>query len=450
MLIQSTALLEFSLLKEPESYQQTIEKIDRALALERKGGKVENLPAKTDTATTQEKPKESKDKAISVGELFGEGTISRTDSTAGDSTLLVDDAMFQDKPFLALLRSISQIGREVNAPVENVAAVDRVLQRSDIQKLIPADSRFLWSAETFTYEGKSYRELYFLKKEPELTGKYLTNAQVTIGSGGDDIRSAGKPVVNFELNRQGARIFSRVTGANLKKRLAIVLDNRVFTAPTIQSKIPYGRGEITGIGEMDEAKRISIVLKAGALPAPVQVIEERVVGPSLGLDSIHKGTLSALLGAALVVAFMVLYYRGAGLIANLALFLNILFLLAALSMLRGTLTMPGIAGIVLTIGMAVDANVLIFERIREELATGKTVLASIDAGYRKAFTAIADSNITTIITAAVLLYFGTSAVKGFAITLIIGLIINLFTAVFVTRLLYDLITSRRTLTKLSI
>jgi preprotein translocase subunit SecD len=222
------------------------------------------------------------------------------------------------------------------------------------------------------------------------------------------------------------------------------------SAPTIQSKIPDGRGRITGIGEMEEAKMMQIVLRAGALPAPVSIIEERIIGPSLGLDSITKGTRSALIASILVVVFMLVYYRGAGIVANVALFLNILILVAALAQFRFTLTMPGIAGIVLTIGMAVDANVLIFERIREELTAGKTVRAAIDAGYTKAFTAIADANITTILTAFVLFYFGTSAIKGFAVTLMIGLIVNLFTAVVVTRTIYDHITSRFTLTKLSI
>jgi preprotein translocase subunit SecD len=241
-----------------------------------------------------------------------------------------------------------------------------------------------------------------------------------------------------------------VSGANIGTRLSIILDNRVTTAPTIQSKIPDGRGQITGIPTMEEAKMISIVLRAGALPAPVTVIEERTVGPSLGKDSISSGTFAAALGAILVVVFMIMYYRAAGFIADFALSLNILILLAALAQFRFTLTLPGIAGVVLTIGMAVDANVLIFERIREELRTGKTVAASIDAGYKKAFSAIFDSNFTTIISSGVLYWLGTGPVKGFAVTLTIGLIINLFTAIVVTRAVYDHITSRTTLTKLSI
>jgi preprotein translocase subunit SecD len=232
--------------------------------------------------------------------------------------------------------------------------------------------------------------------------------------------------------------------------MAIVLDGKVVSAPRIQNKIPNGQSRITGIGDMDEAKMVSIVLKAGALPAPVSIIEERTVGPSLGLDSIKSGTFAALLGLALVIIFMIVYYRGAGLLADCALFLNIIILLAVLAQFRFTLTMPGIAGIVLTIGMAIDANVLILERIREELRTGKTIVASIDTGYKRAWTAIFDSNSTVIISTMVLYWLGTGAVKGFAITLAIGLMVHMFTAIVVTRTVYDHITSRIKLAKLSI
>ena len=448
-LIGKTALLEFAMLKDPAVFSETIDKIDKAVASEMKGGDKTRpaavTQAKPDTTQKKSPAKETKDKSISVGELFGEKDA--TPETAGsDTSVVVDETIFKENPFLALLRN-TQGAHEVSVPIENVVAVERILQRPDVQKLIPPDARFLWSSETFNVGDKTFRELYLVKKEAELTGKYLTNAQVTIGQ---DVKSAGQPVVNFEMNRQGARIFSRVSGANIGKRLSIILDNRVTTAPTIQSKIPDGRGQITGIPTMEEAKMISIVLRAGALPAPVTVIEERTVGPSLGKDSISSGTFAAALGAILVVIFMIMYYRAAGFIADFALSLNILILLAALAQFRFTLTLPGIAGIVLTIGMAVDANVLIFERIREELRTGKTVAASIDAGYKKAFSAIFDSNFTTIISSGVLYWLGTGPVKGFAVTLTIGLIINMFTAIVVTRAVYDHITSRTTLTKLSI
>jgi SecD/SecF fusion protein len=452
-LIGKTALLEFAMLKESTVYSETIDKIDKALASDMKGeGKTKSAvtPAAAPQPaadSTRQRPaaKETKDKAVSVGELFGDEGVSPAGEEQ-DTSVVVDETIFKENPFLALLRN-TQTGREVSVPAENVLTVDRILQRPEIQRLVPPDARFLWSSEPFNVGDKTFRELYLVKKEAELTGKYLTNAQVTIGQ---DVQSAGQPEVNFEMNRSGARIFSRVSGANIGKRLAIILDSKVVSAPTIQSKIPDGRGRITGIGEMEEAKMISIVLRAGALPAPVSILEERTVGPSLGKDSISSGTFAAVLGAVLVVAFMFLYYKAAGLVADFALALNILILLAALAQFRFTLTMPGIAGIVLTIGMAVDANVLIFERIREELKTGKTVAASIEAGYKKAFSAIFDSNVTTILSAGVLYWLGTGPVKGFAVTLSIGLILNMFTAIVVTRVVYDHITSRTTLTRLSI
>jgi len=450
-LIGKTALLEFCLVKDPALYSDVLQKIDKALA--RKGAipvaeTIETV--KADTSKSKTAMKQSKDKTVSVNEIFGDrATVqpSRKDTAANDTSALVDENIFKENPFFSLLRNAQQFGHEVSVPEKNIAVVQRILERPDIQKLLPPDAQFLWSSETFKIGDEPYKELFMVNKEPELTGKYLTNAQVTIGS---DAENAGRPVVSFALNRPGARIFSRVTGANIQKRLAIVLDKNVFSAPNIIAKIPNGSGIITGMPDMDEAKLISIVLRAGALPAPVSVIEERTVGPSLGRDSIQSGTLAAALGAALVVLFMIFYYRAAGFLADFALFLNIMILLAVLAQFRFTLTMPGIAGIVLTIGMAVDANVLIFERIREELKTGKTVRASIEAGYTKAFSAIFDSNFTTIISSIALYWLGTGPVKGFAVTLTIGLLINMFTAIVVTRTIYDHITSRKTLTNLSI
>ena len=355
--------------------------------------------------------------------------------------------MFEENPFLALLRDTRRYGHNVSVPIENVTAVDRIIQREDIQRLVPSDAEFLWGSEPFQIADRTYRELFLLKKEAELTGQYLTDARVTIGS---DVQSAGQPEVHFSLNRQGARIFSRVTAANIGKLMAIVLDNRVVEDAVIQTKIPDGRSRITGIGEMDKAKMVSIVLEVGALPAPVEIIQERTIGPSLGQDSITRGKYSALIGMCIVVIFMILYYRMSGMIADVALLMNLLIVLAILAQFRFTLTLPGVAGIVLTIGMAVDANVLVFERIREELRTGKTVRASIDAGYARAFRTILDANVTTLLTALVLYQFGTGPIRGFAVTLSIGIVVSMFTALVVTRLIFTHITARRTLTRLSI
>ena len=242
---------------------------------------------------------------------------------------------------------------------------------------------------------------------------------------------------------------ARGSSKNINRRMAIVLDDRVISAPSIRSKLGASN-QITGIASMDEARMIAIVLKAGALPAPVRIEQKKTVGPSLGQDSIRSGQMAALIGACIVVVFMFIYYRMAGLVADFALIMNLLVLLAVLVQFRFVLTLPGVAGVVLTIGMAVDANVLVFERIREELRTGKTVRASIDAGYSRAFTTILDANITTLLTALVLYQFGTGPVRGFAVTLSIGIMVSMFTALFVTRLIFNNITSRRTLTRLSI
>lgn len=444
-LIGRTALLEFKLVKEPADLTDTIQRIDRALAEERGIPAEEPTQAEEDT-TAAEVQRESQDKVISVSELFGEERVTPSSDTDEDTTLVVDEQMFQENPFIALLRGRRGRSDIVSVPIENVKAVDRILARENIQALLPPDSEILWGSESYNIADQEYRDLYLLKKDTELTGRYLTDARVAIGS---DAANAGRPQVNFTLNRSGARIISRVSAANINKFLAIVLDGRVMTAPRIQSKLGAS-SRITGIEDMDEAKMISIVLRVGALDAPISIVEERTVGPSLGRDSVTRGGYSAMIGMALIVLFMILYYRLAGMIADIALLLNLIILVAILAQFGFTLTLPGVAGIVLTIGMAVDANVLVFERIREELKTGKTVRASIDAGYSRAFRTILDANITTLLTALVLYQFGTGPIRGFAVTLSIGIVVSMFTALVVTRAIFNSITSRRTLTRLSI
>jgi preprotein translocase subunit SecD len=252
------------------------------------------------------------------------------------------------------------------------------------------------------------------------------------------------------LNSTGARLFERITGENVRRRLAIILDNRVYSAPVIQERIGGGRASITGIFDLKEARDLAIVLRAGALPAPVEIIEERTVGPSLGSDSIRQGILSFVIGSSLVVLFMIAYYKGAGLVANLALIFNVLFLLAVLAGFQAVLTLPGIAGIVLTMGMAVDANVLINERIREEVRAGRSPRAAVEAGYERALPAILDSNVTTFLSGVILFQFGTGPIKGFAVTLCIGIITTVLTAVYMTRLYYDYRMVARRLNRISI
>lgn len=280
-----------------------------------------------------------------------------------------------------------------------------------------------------------------LKDRTLMTGEYITNAQVQID------HQYNTPYVALEFDQQGGRIFERITEANVKKQLAIVLDGVVSSAPVIQDKISGGRASITGSFTMEQARDLAIVLRAGALPAPVKVLEQRTVGPSLGQDSIQKGLLACFVGGLAIIVFMVVYYKLSGVVANVALLMNILLIFSGLAAFGATLTLPGIAGIALTIGMAVDANVLIYERIREELKLGKTPRAALDAGYDRATVTIIDSNVTTLIAALVLFQFGTGPIRGFAVTLTIGLVANLYTAIVVTRVIFDyFLTERRTRT----
>lgn len=307
------------------------------------------------------------------------------------------------------------------------------LKRPEVQSVIPTNLEFLLSAKPeFYQDGYGYYGLYLVNKEPELTGGVIVDAQANI----DPQTSA--PIVTMQMNAEGAREWARITGSNIEKRCAIVLDGLVYSAPTIKSKIPTGNSQITGMKDLDEAKLLQIVLKAGALPAPVEIIEERTVGPSLGQDSISRGVISAILGFALVALFMSIYYQRAGIISAMTLIVTILFILGILAGFQATLTLPGIAGIILTIGMAVDANVLIFERIREELKTGKSVKTAIESGFTNSYSAIFDSNITTFFTAIILYQFGSGPIQGFALTLMIGIIASLFSALVITKVILQM------------
>ena len=308
---------------------------------------------------------------------------------------------------------------------------------------VPPGTEILYQIRKNPETGKTTKVPFLLKKRTLLTGAYLTNARV-------DFDQFNVPFVSITFDKKGARIFERITGENVNKRLAIVLDNTIASAPVIQEKIAGGKARITGNFTLDEAKDLAIVLRAGALPAPVKILEERTVGPSLGADSIREGLISTLVGGILVVLFMIVYYKGAGVIADIALILNIPLIAAGLAGFQATLTLPGIAGIILTIGMAVDANVIIFERIREELTLGRTPRAAIDAGFDRATLTILDANVTTLIAAVVLFQFGTGPVKGFAVTLSLGVIASMFTALMLSRLIFDYILTGRKVKTLSI
>ena len=309
---------------------------------------------------------------------------------------------------------------------------------------VPAGDEILYETKEDPATHHIRKIPYLVKKRTSLTGAYLTDAKVQIDS------QYNEPYVSITFDRKGARLFERITEENVKKRLAIVLDGNIYSAPVIQEKISGGEAQITGNFTTEEARDLAIVLRAGALPAPVQILEERTVGPSLGTDSIRMGLLSMCVGGLLVVLFMAVYYKGSGLLADTALILNILLIAGGLAVFGATLTLPGIAGIILTIGMAVDANVLIFERIREEMSLGKTPRAAVDSGYDRATLTILDANVTTLIAALVLFQFGTGPVKGFAVTLSLGVVASLFTALILTRAIFDYFLISRKIRTISI
>jgi preprotein translocase subunit SecD len=309
---------------------------------------------------------------------------------------------------------------------------------------IPEDAELLKERIVDQTTGAVNEVPYVLQKKALITGDLLTDAQVRIDS------QFNQPYVAIEFNSLGAKLFDQVTAANVGKRFAIVLDNNIYSAPVIRERISGGSAQISGSFTEKTAADLAIILRAGALPAPVKIIQNVTVGPSLGQDSINKGLYAGLIGVLLVVVFMTIYYKISGLVANWGMVLNVVYLMGALSALGATLTLPGIAAIVLLIGMSVDSNVLIFERIREELKLGKTPKAALDAGYDKAFLTIVDSHITTLITAAVLFQFGTGPVKGFAVSLSLGVIINLFTSLIGTKVIFDLALHKGNIKKLSI
>ena len=439
-LLQSTALLEFYLVKNVAVTNEIIAQLDNAL----RSDNDQSTPKEKKTTEKEDKNTED-DQSTTVSELFGETESNASDS---DNDTNLDD-IFAEAPFSGLLTSLPG---DMGIEEKNIYAFKKLLEEPEVQsKLNNADGQFLLSQEAetaSTNEAVKFYRLYYLEKRPELTGGIVEEAQANLGSLGGG--SAGQPVVSLSMNSEGSRTWSRVTGANVGERIAIVLDQKVHMAPSIREKIPGGRTQIEGFANINEAKDLAIILRAGALPAPVNIIEERIVGPSLGADSITQGTQAVLIGLVTVLVFMLVYYRLAGTVADFALIWNILLVLAVLASLQATLTLPGIAGLILTVGMSIDANVIIFERIREELRKGKTPKAAIDAGYDRALTTIIDANVTTLIASLVLYQFGTGPIKGFATVLFWGILISMFTAVFITRTIFSAYVSRKTITSLSI
>ncbi len=411
-LVGQTALLEFQLLETESERDRVIQRVDAVLDTE-------------------------------------SGTAFSDTSESVSETGLFEESEEVDEPLetRTLSSLLAPIGEDLAFSAKSLPRIRSILGDPSTAEILPNDMEFVHSSKPEGPEGNRYYRLYLVRKKPEMTGNVVQDAFVSFGQ---SVEYLGQPIVNFTTTDDGVRLFARITGSHVGDRLAIVLDGTVYSAPTIQTRIPNGRSIITGSTDEAEAKDLAIVLRAGALPAKVEIIEDRTVGPSLGRDSIQQGKTAATYSMILVVVFMLLYYRLAGLLADIALSLNILFVLGVLSGFHATLTLPGIAGIILTIGMAVDANVLIFERIREELRSGKTVRAAIDSGYNNALSAIIDANLTTLMVGIVLYQFGTGPIRGFALTLCIGIISSLFTAFFVTRTLFDLITRGRQSDSLSI
>ena len=448
-LLQSTAQLEFCLVKSPEVTNDILSQIDN---LVQDNEQLESLVATINEDYESADSDElgvSDDKTVSISELFGDDAETSKDTS--DTSVVVDQNIFQERPFSSLLRAL---GNDIAVPEKNLYAVKKIINRQEIlDKLALGNGQFLFapSAESFsTNDGIDEKlvNMYYLEKDADLTGGVIEEAIATIG--GQGTSAVGQPIVLLDMNSEGARTWSRITGANIGRRIAIVLDKKVHMAPSIRTKISDGGTMIEGFAGMDEAKDIAIVLRAGALPAPVNIIEERIVGPSLGADSVKRGTNSVLLGLGLIIVFMFIYYKLSGSIANFALIWNILLVLSVLASLGATLTLPGIAALILTVGMSIDANVIIFERIREELRKGKSVRSAIDGGYNRALTTIIDANVTTLVAALVLYQFGTGPIRGFATVLFWGIIISMFTAIFVTRTIFNSFADRKGLKKLSI
>jgi preprotein translocase subunit SecD len=408
-LLQSTALLELMIVKNVESTNTIIRQIDSIIA--------------TSNANNTQSDE--------IDELFDSGSSSEL----GFSSLLIS------------------VGGNLAISSKDLGTFKDILSKDDVNQILEATNSTILTSDSSIKlvneigEEEEFYTLFHLFNNAELTGGVIEDAQMRLSQAGV---TAGQAVVEVEMNSEGSREWARITGANINNRIAIVLDKKVHMAPVIRSQIFGGGTVIEGLDSIEEAEDIAIVLRAGALPVPVTIAEERTVGASLGADSISKGTLSMAVGLLLVVCFIVFFYKMSGLIASFSVMWTLILLLGVLALLEATLTLPGIAGLILTVGMSVDANVIIFERIKEELRNGKSVRSAIDSGYERAIRTIVDANLTTGIAAAVLYQYGSGPIKGFATVLFWGIIVSMFTAIIVTRFVFDFVTSRKNIEKLSI
>jgi len=450
-LIGQTAQLEFRLVRPMEDYEQVLTKLDTAFQKGIEAAEAEESATEAADSNQVQPQLEPSDLESAAAATDSETVVAALDSTRDDpfgdlvpptpsaGELDAEDPYVLEHPFTAYIYFDAQMGRSYGTPVFVEEANQQKLQRmleAPQSKVIPRNLEFQFDMEPISLQGGlRVVPLYLLNAKASLTGDHLTSARAT-----PDSDRPGFFQVNMKMDRKGARIFSKLSGENIGRHLAISLDGRVASAPVFQTKIPSGDAVITGSFTNTEASDLALLLRAGALPTDVRIEEERTVGPNLGKDSIQKGVRAAIYGSLLVVLFIVLYYGKSGLVVVLALVSNIVILLAVLAQFHLVLTLPGIAGIILTVGMAVDANVLINERIREELRKDKTVRASVDSGYANATRTIIDANVTTLIAAAILLWFGTGPIKGFAVTLSIGILTSMFTALVQSRVIMQLMT----------
>ena len=443
-IIEETAFLQFLLVQPPADFVKALPRIDHAVTLAL-GGKVPAPAGKA--AAKQQNPQ------AAMNLIFGQqqkgakaGTAAPADTgkakadttaVASDTGLLAAmDTSAAGRPFSSLLNQGEQEGQFLVAE-QDMPTVARYLALPQVQLAIPRGYHLYWGAKSVGRGAALYRPLYLLAEKPFLTGDLLEDAR----AGRDP--QYGQSIVEFTLSRQGGRIFGRVTSQHIGDNIAIVLDNQVYSAPVVKSQIE-ARGQIEmGNSPMSEAQDLALVLRAGALPAPLRIVEERTIGPSLGADSVAQGRLAGIVGIILVVVLMLGYYRFAGALAIIGLLSYVVVVLGGLAAFNAVLTAPGIAGFILSVGMGVDGNVLQFERIREELAGGRTIRAGVEAGFQEAMSAIIDTHLTTLITALILYYVGTGPVRGFAVTLSVGIVASFFSSVFVTRTLFLLYLERR-------
>jgi len=433
-LIGQTAVLEFKLVAKQEEIASTFKRIDDYI----KRTELKLISKDTNLVKDSSSVVASKDTTDeAAAAVFGIKT--ENDSLDSNKVAAVDIKVknkYKDlnAPFSSLF---SSYGSEVIVLEENYAIVDTIINNPKIKKVIRSSYTFAFGPEKFdARSGQKYKAMYLIRKRVEVGGEYISKAKATFSRGSF---KANQATVSLTLNSEGARKFSRVTGRNKGRRLAIVLDNNVIMAPTIQSKIRNGRAQITGMGSIEKAKDVAIVLEAGALPAPVKIVEERTVGATLGNDSINKAWVTMVLSMAIVSIFLLIYYTFSGAVSIVSLSLLLVIVLGVLAFFGFTLTLPGIAGLVLTVGMAIDANVLIFERIREDLSAGRTLRSAIESGFSKAKITILDANITTLFTGIILFYYGSGPIKGFALTLMIGILGTLFVSLFFTKLSFSVL-----------